>query len=526
MGGVINLITKSPWELAGTNVQLGAGEKGTLFGSVSYASGSEATGFKIGGSYFEQDPFDRPTGLIPGKTTPYPPFRNGGTKQPKLDLRVDHNMGDGDQILSFSAGTAATDGIVHSGIGPFDVSSSSHLDYGKLSWSKGALNVNFFANLLDGKATNLLTVGLDGRPPRLPLQEPDLQRRPGRRPLARHQPGDLRRQLPAHQLRPVDRPLGRRPQGVRPLPAGRDRVLRAPQVAGRRPFRRHRPDRLGGLAAHQPALLAQSEPQLPDFLQQGVPRSVAGRELPRHRDRQRDHLAGGRPVRVPHRLAGQPQPDRREADLLRGGLRRHLQQQGRPSPWRSTATSGKTRPTSTPPSTTPPPTRPRAGRCRRSSSASRRSPAPCRRCSPTATSARRSTRASRFRSTSGPRPTWRFNINYSYQDKPEVTGIDPDEINLPPKNRFNLGIGYNAEKFFADVQVNYVDEAFWTDVLDSRFWGPTDEYTSLNLTLGYHFNDHVTFSVVGNNVTDERIQQHVFGDIISRRVTGNLRLAF
>ncbi len=76
------------------------------------------------------------------------------------------------------------------------------------------------------------------------------------------------------------------------------------------------------------------------------------------------------------------------------------------------------------------------------------------------------------------------------------------------------------------MAVNYVDEAFWTDVLDSRFWGPTDEYTSLNLTLGYHFNDNITFSVVGNNITDERIQQHVFGDIISRRVTGNLRFSF
>jgi outer membrane receptor protein involved in Fe transport len=107
-----------------------------------------------------------------------------------------------------------------------------------------------------------------------------------------------------------------------------------------------------------------------------------------------------------------------------------------------------------------------------------------------------------------------------------VKDIDPDEINLPPKNRFNASVGYDSETFFADAVVNYVDEAFWTDVLDARFWGTTDEYTSFNLTLGYRFNETVTLSVIGNNITDERIQQHVFGDVISRRVTGNLRFSF
>ncbi|MCP4250658.1 MAG: TonB-dependent receptor, partial [bacterium] len=169
LGGVINLITKSPWEAAGTNVILGAGELSTLYGNVTHAAGGDKTGYKISASFYEQDAYDRPTGIIRGSEvtnppgTPYPPFMNEGTEQPKIDLRVDYLQSD-DVSWSFSGGYAGTDGIVHSGIGPFDVDSSSNMSYGKVSWAKKALNVNVFANLLDGEAENLLTVGTDGRP--------------------------------------------------------------------------------------------------------------------------------------------------------------------------------------------------------------------------------------------------------------------------------------------------------------------------------------------------------------------------
>jgi hypothetical protein len=64
-------------------------------------------------------------------------------------------------------------------------------------------------------------------------------------------------------------------------------------------------------------------------------------------------------------------------------------------------------------------------------------------------------------------------------------------------------------------------------VLDSRFFGPTDDFTQLNVAVGFRFaNDRATFQVSGQNVLDEDVQQHVFGDIIGRKVTGQLTFDF
>ena len=74
---------------------------------------------------------------------------------------------------------------------------------------------------------------------------------------------------------------------------------------------------------------------------------------------------------------------------------------------------------------------------------------------------------------------------------------------------------------------NWVDAAFWTDVLDERFWGPTDSYTQVNLGLGVRFNEEkATFSLTAQNVFDEEVLQHVFGDIIGRKVSGQLLFRF
>ena len=57
---------------------------------------------------------------------------------------------------------AGTDGILHSGIGPFDIDPGTVLSYGKVNYSKGAMKANFFTNILDGSATNLLALGRTG----------------------------------------------------------------------------------------------------------------------------------------------------------------------------------------------------------------------------------------------------------------------------------------------------------------------------------------------------------------------------
>jgi outer membrane receptor protein involved in Fe transport len=135
-----------------------------------------------------------------------------------------------------------------------------------------------------------------------------------------------------------------------------------------------------------------------------------------------------------------------------------------------------------------------------------------------------------------PSPTWSAFLNYSYQADPEVSGIEPvllpggeliEPVNVPPTNRFNVGGSYSGRRFFASAVVNYQDEAFWTDVLNELFWGPTDAFTTVGLGAGvYLAGDKVTLSVNGTNVFDEEILQHIFGDIIGRKWTGQVRFRF
>ena len=157
MTGVVNLITKRPKEMVGTSLLLGGGELGTAYGSIAHAGVSGGFGYKISGGYYEQDPYERP--VIPGVQN----FENEGTAQPKGDLRFDWDLADS-SVFSAGAGYAGTDGIIHTGIGPFDIKKGSDLSYGKLDWNKAAFRVGFFANFLEADSSNLVSVGTDGQP--------------------------------------------------------------------------------------------------------------------------------------------------------------------------------------------------------------------------------------------------------------------------------------------------------------------------------------------------------------------------
>jgi outer membrane receptor for ferric coprogen and ferric-rhodotorulic acid len=123
--------------------------------------------------------------------------------------------------------------------------------------------------------------------------------------------------------------------------------------------------------------------------------------------------------------------------------------------------------------------------------------------------------------------------NYSYQHTPEILDNNdgPDyplsEVIFPPKHRFNAGANFNTRQYLASVSVNYQSEAFWTDVLDARFFGPTDAFTQVNAAFGYKWMDgRLTTTVKVNNLFNREIQQHVFGDILKRSVTFEGRFDF
>ena len=171
--GVVNVITKSPREMQGTSAVFGVGAFGRSSdegsGPLWYASGTHAQAvndrwaYKLSAGFYSQDPLSRPTGRIPCDrpevctvtTATYPAYANTGTTQPKFDARVDYDYPDGAR-LSFTGGVSGTDGIMHSGIGPFDIQNGTVMGYGKATYTNKALRGSFFTNILHGDATNLL----------------------------------------------------------------------------------------------------------------------------------------------------------------------------------------------------------------------------------------------------------------------------------------------------------------------------------------------------------------------------------
>jgi outer membrane receptor protein involved in Fe transport len=132
---------------------------------------------------------------------------------------------------------------------------------------------------------------------------------------------------------------------------------------------------------------------------------------------------------------------------------------------------------------------------------------------------------------STPIPDVSFYINYSYQNDPvpSFPGLTPEqalaEINVPANNRFNAGVTATRNMVFATVDASYVGEAFWQDVLDSRYAGKTPEYTVVNLVAGARLNhDKATLQFRVNNLANKAIQQHIFGDVQKRSFMVELKI--
>src|SRR5688500_543003 len=139
-------------------------------GTLWYLNGTNAgilsdrASYKVSAGYYTQDPFSRPIGTIPnGGTTQYPAFTNQGTAQPKVDGRLDYSLQSG-AYMTFAGGYTGTEGIMHSGIGPFDIESGTWMGYGKANYTRNAFRVQAFFNRLDGDAAQLLTRGPAGAP--------------------------------------------------------------------------------------------------------------------------------------------------------------------------------------------------------------------------------------------------------------------------------------------------------------------------------------------------------------------------
>jgi outer membrane receptor protein involved in Fe transport len=537
MSGVVNLITKRPREMVGTHLLAGAGEIGTRYASVTHAGQRDRFGYKVSGGYFEQDAYDRPTGVIPGSNPPvlYPAFPNSGTEQPKADLRLDWDLTDA-STFSAGVGYAGTDGIVHTGIGPFDVESGSKLTNAKLDYNRQALHVGFFANFLEADSVNLLTRGADGQPLGFAFSTDTYHFDVSNTSVL----GTSHIFTYGGNYRKSEFELEIAPQGTDKDEWGvflQDEILFG--------------DKLRWLIGGRWDEI--------DPLEDGVftPRtSLMISPSPRHTIRLSYNEAFRTPsainnyldvtilqplsptIAVPARANGNVVLEEehltayeigyvgtyaRGMILTLAAYRNETENSidfftaRTYGPGNLPAASPFLPPQLVPCFFLPPGTNPAC---------------------PLGGLAGFITSDYSYRnigetidrgvelSIQQRQAAWSWFFNASWQDDPEFSGIDTViEQNLPPEWRANLGIGYDPGTWFVNANANYQDEAYWGDVLFAR--GTTDSFTMLNAAAGVRLLDgRLTLQVIGANLTDEEVQQHIFGDIISRKITGQVGFSF
>jgi outer membrane receptor protein involved in Fe transport len=548
VNGVVNVITKTPREMQGTTVTVGLGamERGTANnrqtdGSLVYFSGTHAQAIndrwsiKLSGGGYSQDAPTRPTGVIPGTPgTQYPAYTNTGTTQPKVDGRLDYEM-NGGGLLSFSGGVAGTEGIMHTGIGPFDINSGTTMGYAKVNFSRGALRVNGFTNLLDGNASNLLTrdVNLQPIPFDFKTTTADLEVSHVSalgRSHALSYGGNLRYNTFELSLAPnaddrvefgiyaqdeivlsphvrlvagarVDRfdylddfvfsprvALMVKPREDQTFRVSYNRAYRSPSVI----------NNFLDITVVEPVNLGAFSPLLAGRIYPLPVQSVGNEDL---KEQSLDAFEVGYSGSIKGRavLSAAFYVNRTKNDIFFTEVTSARYTALRPPPgWPLPASVIALIPGASFPA--------------------------------------------RFTYLNFGRVTQRgaelgidgaINqyvtgyANYSWQGEPEPDGFDLSELNLPPKNRFNLGLGFTYRRLLGNVSVTYADDAFWQDVLDARYHGTTEAYTMVNGGFGVRWpGDQLTTSVKLINVGNQDVQQHVFGDILKRQVIGELKVVF
>jgi outer membrane receptor protein involved in Fe transport len=563
LNGVVNVITKSPREMQGTSALFGVGglsrdagaNAGQGAGTLWYLSGTHAqavndkVAFKISAGGYSQDPFARPTGKIPCDrpevctvaTANYPGYVNKGSTQPKFDARVDYDLPDGKK-WSFSGGVAGTDGIMHTGIGPFDIDSGSVLGYGKVNFTNKGFKAAFFTNALSGDATNQLTVDVNGNPilfnfrtNTYDFEASNVQTfnqkhvvtyggnlRFNRFDLSLAPDGDNRTEGGAYVQDEMflnnmfGLVAGARldrfdyldnfvfsprvafmvhPDEKQTFRVSYNRAYRSPSVVNNfLQVTLAEPLNLSAFAALNPALATTPYP-LP--VQSVGNKDLNQTSMDTFEVGYTGSVAQGRAIVSAAFYVNKTHDD----ILFTEDTTKRYTAANPPPNWVSF--------TKLPPqliALIPGGSLPAVFTYQNFGETTQKG----------------------FElgvDTSINRNVRTF-VNYSFQAEPDVN-FDLSEVNLPAKNRFNAGFNFNKDRYLGDLVVTYSDSAFWQDVLDSRYHGTTKAYTMVNGGFGVKWlNNRVTTSVKSTNIGNADVQQHVFGDIIKRSVVGELRVNF
>jgi outer membrane receptor protein involved in Fe transport len=563
VNGVVNVITKSPREMQGTTAVLGVGgfdrsagaSAGEGAGTMFYVNGTHAqavndrVAFKISAGGYTQDPYARPTGKIPCDraevctvtTAQYPGYSNTGSTQPKFDARVDYDLPDG-KHWSFAGGVAGTDGVMHTGIGPFDINSGSVMGYGKVNFSQKGFKAAFFTNALSGDALNLLSIDATTLKPvtfDFSTRTVDFEASNVQTFNAKHvvtYGGNLR-------FNGFDLSLA--PQAENRTEGGgylQDEIFLNKTfrlVAGARVDRFDYLDNF----VFSPRVSFMIKPQENQTFRVSYNRAYRSPSVINNflnvtlaQPIDLTPFAGLNPA-VKGVIYPLPVASVGNADLNQTSLDAYeLSYTGAILQGRAIVSA--------------------AFYVNRTSDDIFFT----------------EVKSARYTATNPP-PNWAFGllppqviaavpggslpakftyenfgettqkglelgvdgsvnrnvnvfVNYSFQADPTVN-FDLSEVNLPAKNRFNAGLNFTKDRYLGNLTVSYSDSAFWQDVLNDPYHGTTKAYTMVNGGFGVKWaHNRLTTSLKATNIGNQEIQQHVFGDIIKRSVVGELRVNF
>ncbi|MBE3135588.1 MAG: TonB-dependent receptor [Acidobacteria bacterium] len=560
MTGVVNIITKSPREMQGTNVTMGVGsfdrsvegETSKLSsGSSFYTNVSHARvindrwSFKVSAGYLTQDPYARPVGNINDRDpsnpypTPYPQFTNVGTSQPKFDGRVDYDFPDGKQRVTVSGGYGGTSGIIHTGIGPFQIQKGSAASYVKADYSRGPLRVKFFTNFLDGSAPALLAMGVDGKPISFSFNTKTYDFDVSNiSTIGSHHVlsygGNIRHN--GFDLSIAPGGSNRNEQGFyvqdemflsahfRWLLGGRlDHfdVLAHPVFSPRTTFMYKPADAHTFRVSYNKAYRAPS--LVNNFLDTQILNQFPLARL--------NPAFGNKVYTFPLRAQGSPNLKEQSLTAYEIGYTGTINNRARVSfAWYYNdmrdeiffMQNGSYSSANPPPGWPLPPVYLDALIAANAFGPDMGLPSHYTylnlgRVKYTGIELGLDTVVNRYVNAY---------VNYSWQPDPKPD-FSKKEINLAPHNRFNIGLNASGGRFLGDLAVSYQSDAFWQDVLDARYSGWTDAFTLVNGSFGVKWaGGKLLTSIKATNILNQQVQQHVFGDVIKRLVAAEIRVTF
>jgi outer membrane receptor protein involved in Fe transport len=472
--------------------------------------------------------------------TPYPDFPNNGTSQPKFDARVDYDLAGGGAV-TISGGVAGTEGLIHTGIGPFDIDSDSRMTYVTTRYQKGGRRLAFFTNLLQGDASNLLARAPDGQP--LPLvfdtKTFDVEASDVRAIGTRHvltYGGNFRLNTFDISLAPDgdDRSEGGGflqdeiflSDHFRWVVGGRlDKFssIDAPVFSPRTTF-------MVKPAASQTFRVSFNRAfRAPSFINNHIDTTILNEV----------NLSALSPALArfvfPIRATGNPDLRQETMTAYEVGYAGVIASRATLSAavyWNVTTDGIYFTPNVFYSGGNPPPTWPSAllpPQLIFPLLASRGVFLPA-----NFTYLNLGTIKDKGFELGVDAPVNRYvNVftNYSYQAMPDAEdlpiGTSINDVNWPPSHRVNAGFDFSYSRFLGNMAVNYTDEAYWQDVLDARYAGTTEAYTLVNAGVGVRWaGERVVTSLKITNLANQEVLQHIFGDVLKRQVVGEARFTF